>query len=168
MRGHSRRWVQERRAFDAFAKATVNPSTLPYGKCVDEIEKALAPFLAGKAPDSLWLAQLLLPATREMALVFARVTTYVRTAEALVAVRRWQINHPGEIATDLEAPCRDAKLPRVPIDPFSGRPIKFRRLGNDLLVYSIGQDGNDDVGLVDSMLGRKPKGDLIFRLPIGH
>jgi hypothetical protein len=35
-------------------------------------------------------------------------------------------------------------FPQPPPDPFSGRPLKFRREGSGFVVYSIGPDGNFD------------------------
>ena len=35
----------------------------------------------------------------------------------------------------------------------------------ELLIYSVGRDGKDDGGLVDSNRDAKPAGDLIYRLP---
>ena len=37
-------------------------------------------------------------------------------------------------------------LSKVPPDPFSGRPLIYRRQGTDWLLYSVGPDGVDDGG----------------------
>lgn len=35
-------------------------------------------------------------------------------------------------------------LPEWPVDPYDGRPLKIRRIGNRLWLYSVGEDGQDD------------------------
>jgi hypothetical protein len=53
----------------------------------------------------------------------------------------------------------------VPIDPYDGKPCKMAVVNGELLIYSVGRDGKDDGGLVDSDRDQKPSGDLIYRLP---
>lgn len=52
-------------------------------------------------------------------------------------------------------------LPEVPIDPFSGHPLKYRKTDQQWQVYSVGPDGKDDGGQYDP---RRPwQGpDLVF------
>jgi hypothetical protein len=40
-----------------------------------------------------------------------------------------------------------AYLPRVPVDPFSGKPIIYRQTADGYLVYSVGPNGIDDGGV---------------------
>lgn len=57
-------------------------------------------------------------------------------------------------------------LPAVPNDPFTGKPIVFRRLPDGIAVYSIGPDGQDDGGRFEeeaSPDGRKTR-DFGIRL----
>jgi hypothetical protein len=54
------------------------------------------------------------------------------------------------------------RLPRVPADPFDGRPLRFKPDGKDLVLYSVGVDGVDDGGV---MIGDgRAEGDIVFRL----
>ena len=97
---------------------------------------------------------------------FARSDAHVRSAQCLVAIRRWQIAHNGANPPDLASACREAKLSAVPVDPFSeGQPLRMTMLDGRTVVYSIGPDGVDDRASIDADLGRKPKGDFLFRLP---
>jgi hypothetical protein len=41
-------------------------------------------------------------------------------------------------------------LPALPIDPFSGEPVRYRSMGEEFLVYSVGYDGKDDGGRFSS------------------
>src|SRR5262249_13867325 len=42
----------------------------------------------------------------------------------------------------------------LPLDPFSARPFQYRRAGDDFLLYSVGEDGDDDAG-TPSIAGRR-------------
>ena len=53
-------------------------------------------------------------------------------------------------------------LPRVPLDPFSGRPLRLKRDGAGAVVYSVGRDLKDDGGRPARPGGAD--GDLVFRL----
>jgi hypothetical protein len=54
-------------------------------------------------------------------------------------------------------------LPFVPIDPFDGKPIRFKKTDGKYLVYSVGRDGIDDGGVpFDS---KSDKDDITFELP---
>jgi hypothetical protein len=57
-----------------------------------------------------------------------------------------------------------ALLKRVPLDPFSNRPMIYRPQGTNWLLYSVGTDGVDDGG---KRAGRdiSSKGDLFFDSP---
>ncbi len=92
----------------------------------------------------------------------AKSTASLHGLESLAAVRRWQIAHKS-LPRNLAAACREAGLKTVPIDPFSGQPIKFVIDGGQPVVYSVGKDGKDDGGKVDSKNDSQP-GDLIYRL----
>ena len=58
-------------------------------------------------------------------------------------------------------------LKRVPIDPFSGKPIIYRLEESNWLLYSVGQDGVDDGGVPagGSVPGTVTKGDLYYNSP---
>ena len=53
-------------------------------------------------------------------------------------------------------------LARVPVDPFTGRPLVAKADGKDLVLYSVGPDGKDDGGA--AWREEERSGDLVFRL----
>ncbi len=81
-----------------------------------------------------------------------------RTALALAAYKVRSGSYPDKL--DALVP---EFLPRVPADPFSGRPLRLKRDGAGAVVYSVGRDLTDDGGRPASP--GKADGDLVFRLP---
>jgi hypothetical protein len=57
-----------------------------------------------------------------------------------------------------------AYLKPVPLDPFDGRPLRFKRLPDGVLVYSVGPDEQDDGGALNRKDSRAKGTDLGFRL----
>ena len=86
-----------------------------------------------------------------------------RAAQCLVALRLWTSRSKG-VPTDLATMVKAAGLPSVPIDPYSGKPVRMAIIDGEPVIYSVGKDGRDDGGRIDSDSDRKP-GDQIFRLP---
>jgi hypothetical protein len=116
------------------------------------------------SPDAMVLSRLLIPAYNAFIEAEARDHFYLGSSKALLALRRWELSH-GAPAPSLEAACREAKMPGVPVDFFSGGPLKLATIDGSPVVYSVGADGRDDGALKDSHLGRKPEGDMLARMP---
>ena len=57
-----------------------------------------------------------------------------------------------------------SQLKAVPVDPFDGKPMRLTALDGQPVVYSVGRDGKDDGGQIDSDRDQRPSGDLIDRL----
>ena len=93
-----------------------------------------------------------------------RATTKRHGAQALVALRRWQLTH-AEPPRDLAQVMSDAGVNAVPRDDFGDAPLKLATVKGMPVVYSIGPDGKDDSGAIDWDFGRTPGGgDILFQL----
>jgi hypothetical protein len=79
-----------------------------------------------------------------------------RTIVATLAVERFRADHEDETPGSLEALVPNY-LAAVPLDPFSGKPIVYRRSATDYRVYSVDSDMKDDGGVVYG-LGGKTRG----------
>jgi hypothetical protein len=44
---------------------------------------------------------------------------------------------------------RSGHLKAVPTDPYDGRPLRYRRVPDGFIVYSVNADGVDDSGIID-------------------
>jgi len=72
------------------------------------------------------------------------VTATLRCCCASLAVERYRLANgalPDSLG-DLVPKFLDA----VPIDPFDGQPLRYRKLTKGYVVYSVGEDGKDDGG----------------------
>ena len=75
---------------------------------------------------------------------FQRREALFRGAIVAVAAERFRLRNGR---WPLEAKEIDAALAgALPTDPFDGSPLRFRRLDDGLVVYSIGANGRDDGG----------------------
>jgi len=92
------------------------------------------------------LTGLLLPALQKAFERDARHSAEVRNAMVALAVERFRIANAGrlpESASDL-AP---VWLKELPIDPYDGKPVRYKRTERGYVVYCIGPDQKDDGGL---------------------
>ena len=78
-----------------------------------------------------------------------RVATF-RLLQADLAVRLFHAKH-GRWPNSLTELVPE-QLPQEPLDPYSGKPIGYRTDGDELVVYSVGEDGIDDGGKFGSSL----------------
>ena len=69
----------------------------------------------------------------------------IRTALSAVAVENWRNSHHGEIPDSLNA-LVPTLLPSIPIDPYNGQPLKFKKKSKGYVIYSVGPDLQDDGG----------------------
>jgi len=73
-----------------------------------------------------------------------RTIAYLRTARTALAVLRYRLaaGRLPDVLTDLVPIYLDA----VPIDPFDGNELRYKKLDTGFVVYSIGEDLSDDGG----------------------
>ncbi|WP_148595941.1 hypothetical protein [Aquisphaera giovannonii] len=88
----------------------------------------------------------------------------LRDAIGLVAVRRWQLRHDGQSPPSLDAAAKDAGLVSVPVDPYSGGPVRLAIIAGRPVVYCVGGDGQDGGGRAEAKVHQR-EGDVILRMP---
>ena len=99
-----------------------------------------------------------LPRYQENALIQAQLAN----AQAVVAIERWRLAHPGQWPERL-AHLVPAYLRAVPLDPFADEPVRFRRLPQGYVVYCVGLDFTDDGGKAGGR-GENPGTDTTLRV----
>jgi hypothetical protein len=71
----------------------------------------------------------------------------LRVAQSVLAVERYRLAHNNSLPNSL-ADLVPQYLPAVPLDPFDGKPLRFKTIPKrGYLVYSIGKDRDDDGGI---------------------
>ena len=93
-------------------------------------------------PFSRWGA---VNAHRTRTVAVGTVLASVRTTMAAIAVEQYRQGHGGEPPSKLDD-LVPAHLPSVPIDPFSGGPLRYRREAEGYTIYSLGENQKDNGG----------------------
>jgi len=74
----------------------------------------------------------------------ATTVARLRAARTAIAIERYRLAH-DELPESLAA-LTPTYLKTVPIDPFDGQPLRWKKLPVGYVVYSVGEDGRDDGG----------------------
>jgi tRNA A-37 threonylcarbamoyl transferase component Bud32 len=83
----------------------------------------------------------------------------------LIALANWRLKH-GKDAANLAEAVVGSGLSAVPIDPYSGEGLKMNVVDGNVVVYSVGPDGDDDGGRQEADMASRdkvPDGDVVFR-----
>jgi hypothetical protein len=89
-----------------------------------------------------------------------RTRAHLAGTQMLCALKRYQLAH-GEPPAVLETAAAETELKTVPLDPYSGEPLKYALVEDKPTIYSIGKDLQDDGGQVDWKASTQP-GDFLF------
>jgi hypothetical protein len=82
--------------------------------------------------------------TANMVNVYLRSQALLTSAAAALAAERFRLatgRWPGSLGELVPT-----YLNAVPVDPFDGKPLRFQRLADGLVIYSVGKDRVDDGG----------------------
>jgi hypothetical protein len=93
---------------------------------------------------------------------FQRNHALLRSALIAVVAERYRLKNSDWPATPAELV--PTFLPELPIDPFDGQPLRYKRLSDGIVVYSVGPDGVDDGGQISAAPGQQPMTDVGVRL----
>jgi len=94
---------------------------------------------------------MLLPAVSSVATAEARNTAQDRAAAAVIAAERSRRKH-GRLPKDLDE-LVPGFLAEVPVDPFSGEPLKYKAEDGKATVYTVGENRIDEQGQNDLLTG---------------
>jgi tRNA A-37 threonylcarbamoyl transferase component Bud32 len=112
--------------------------------------------------DAPPLARLMLVAGPKLVQVCQENQARLRCAVAAVAAERYRRAHGRW--PDALADMTPALLPEVPRDPFDGARLRYRRLGDGAVIYTLGPDGQDNDGTLDEKNPVRAGADLGLRL----
>lgn len=89
----------------------------------------------------------LAPAVLKVIEAHRRGRAQLRVMILLIAVERYRLQHGRWPASLTEI--TPALIAKVPLDPFDGQPLRYRRLADGIVIYSVGRDGEDNGGKLD-------------------
>jgi hypothetical protein len=124
--------------------------------------RAAVEALMAERADAPELARLALDEAADYAKVFQLGHARGRCSVTAVAAERYRLRH-GAWPAGLAALVPEF-LPEVPVDPFDGRPLRYRRLADGVVIYSVSEDGIDDGGHSSDLLPPPAGTDVGFRL----
>jgi hypothetical protein len=129
----------------------------------DQIEAEMA-FLADldALPATSFLAKLFLKAPVKIGDAFRRKLAHVCCVAGALAVERYR-RARGKWPESLDE-LTPAPLAEVPLDPFDGAAVRYRRLQDGVVVYSVSTDRVDDGGTLDREQPIRPGTDIVCRL----
>jgi hypothetical protein len=111
-----------------------------------EAEKSYERDMRGLGREATFV-RMLAPAVQNVGRAIRRKSATVRILMTLAAVERYRLSR-GKWPESLAA-LKPEFLKEVPTDPFDGKPLRYKKLPDGVLVYSVGEDGVDDGGKVD-------------------
>jgi ABC-type transport system involved in multi-copper enzyme maturation permease subunit len=131
-----------RASFLELLNEIVEAAKLPDDKQAAEIKR-----IEISLPNRSMAVRQLAPAVLRVDGAFRRTKALLRCAIVALAVERYRIQHGrwpeslADLSPDLIA--------KIPMDPYIGKPLRYRRLADGVVIYSVGLDGKDDGGKID-------------------
>lgn len=113
-------------------------------QAADELEAKMRG-IGGFDRFQLMLSALAIPAQRAIMTAGARSDANARMADAALGILRFRLRQGREPETLAELVPAD--LEAVPIDPYDGRPIRYKVVDGTVILYSVGPDRTDNDGL---------------------
>jgi hypothetical protein len=113
--------------------------------------------------DQPVLVRVFCPAMGKIAASCQRSRAQLRCAAAATAAERYRLAQ-NRWPDSPDALVSAGYLSAVPTDPYDGKPLRWRRLDDGVVIYSIGPDGEDNGGKLDRNNPTAAGTDLGFRL----
>ena len=107
------------------------------------------------------LSSLLLPAQSKAGVRACGMTARFNIVQTVLAIERFRLANQDRIPEKLNE-LVPAFLASVPMDPFDGQPLRFKKLNPGYLVYSVGPDRKDDGGIEPTGYNLNARGDIPF------
>jgi hypothetical protein len=114
-------------------------------------------------PKQAIMTRLLAPAMQKVHQAHLRTQASLGATEAGLACERFRLEHK-RWPESLDELLKSGKLEAVPHDPIDGEPLRFRRLADGVVIYSIGFDKQDNQGNLNRERPHDAGADLGMRL----
>ena len=139
---------------------TVEAAKLP----IEQQESAMNAIDQEVRATSTPLVRMLMPAICKVGEAYRRHEASLRCALCMVAAERFRLQH-GDWPASLKEMADKGWIEAVPIDPFDGKPLRYKRVvGEGVIIYSVGFDHVDNDGALNRARPRDPGTDWGFQL----
>jgi hypothetical protein len=108
-----------------------------------------------------YLLEILAPAFGQVLKTSYRFQAHTNGLLTTIALLRYKTNK-GEYPQKLDELVAAGYLNELPIDPFSGNPLVYKRVNSDFILYSFAEDYDDDNGSHDPKWASDGDGDYVF------
>jgi hypothetical protein len=152
-------YANEVAALDRYFAAVLSPANTPENFA----NLAVRLKAAEESVEKTLLVRTLIPPQAAVLGSIQRATANIRGVQCLAALKRWQLEH-ADAPADLSAVVKAANMPDVPLDPYSGKPLRLATVNGQPVIYSVGADGRDDQALLEWDRYPNSSGDMVFRL----
>ncbi len=112
---------------------------------------------------NLMLVKLAVGSLRKVVESIQRSEANLRCAATALAAERFR-KQSGRWPNTLDELVAAKLLNAVPLDPFDGKPLRWKTVDEGRLIYSVGPDRIDNDGVVNRADSRKPGSDVVVRL----
>jgi competence protein ComGC len=92
-----------------------------------------------------FLIHLLMPAIDRVSEIAYRGKASHQATITVLALRRWRLEK-NEYPADLDELVAGGYMKELPADPFSDKPLVYKKTGDDFTLYSVGFNFKDDGG----------------------
>lgn len=114
-------------------------------------------------PTNAYITRVLSPAIAKIGASDRRKHALLRSMIVALAAERFR--RDKKTWPDKIDPLCPQYLGALPLDPFDGKPLRYRRVADGVVIYSVGQDVADNDGKLDrERYGTAPSTDIGFRL----
>jgi hypothetical protein len=109
------------------------------------------------------LVRVLVPSLIHVSRSYRRNQANLRCAAIGVSAEQYRLKH-NEWPATLEELVKAKLLETVPVDPFDGRPLRYKTLPDGVVIYAVGEDGVDNGGVLNRSHRFQQGTDFGFRL----
>jgi hypothetical protein len=105
------------------------------------------------------LIHIFMPAIEPFSEVSYRGKTTHEATMTVLALQRWRLEK-GNYPTNLDELISSGYLKSLPMDPYSDKPLVYKKTDNNFILYSIGRNFEDDGGQIVRYTEGKNKGKI--------
>lgn len=153
---------RDRRRYLSYMDEMVTASQRPLYEAIPLLN-AVGPRLQAERSWIPTFTETLVSGLTHLGETFARDAATLASTETAVAIERYRLANGNAVPERLQD-LVPAYLASLPIDPFDGKPLRYRRDDNGYTVYSINEDMQDDGGQAPAPNHKGRAADVVFRV----